>query len=82
MNDMQNSIVKKRAKHGTAFENFRVGDSNSNGKVERAIQSFERRARTLRSDLESKTASKIKLEDPIAHWFVRHAGHVITMCHE
>ena len=47
MTDMQNSIAQKRAKHGTALENSRVGDSNSNGKVERAIQDFEGLARTL-----------------------------------
>ena len=80
MTDMQKSIAKERAKHGTALENSRVGDSNSNGKVERAIQDFEGLARTLRSDLESKTASKIKLEDTIVPWLVRHAGHLITIC--
>ena len=80
MTDIQNCIAKKRAKHGTAIENSRVGDSNSNAKVERAIQDLEGLARTLRSDLESKTKSKIRLEDPIVPWLVRHAGHLITIC--
>ena len=38
MTDIQKEIAKARKGHGTAIESSRVGDSNSNGRVERAIE--------------------------------------------
>ena len=73
-------MVKLRANFGTALEDSKVGDSNSNGKVERAIQDLKGLVRTLRAWLEHKTGSKIALEDPIVPWIVRHAGFLITFC--
>ena len=35
--ELQRSIAKERAAFGTALEDSKVGDSNSNGKVERCI---------------------------------------------
>ena len=35
--DLQNAMARCRSDDGTAFECSRVGDSNSNGKIERAI---------------------------------------------
>ena len=78
MTDVQKAIVKARAGHGTALEQSRVGDSNSNGRVERSIQDLKGLIRTLRSATEEKTGEKIHLEDPIVPWMVRHAGHLIT----
>ena len=62
--DVQNALVKVRAGFGTAVENSRVGDSNSNGRIERAIQDIKGLIRTLRSFVESMTGSKIELTDP------------------
>ena len=39
--DLHHEIAKARKGHGTALEGSRLGDSNSNGKVERAIQDVE-----------------------------------------
>ena len=78
--DIQHEIVKARRGHGTALEGSRVGDSNSNGKAERAIQDVEGLIRTLRSDVESKIGARIHFSDAIVPWLVRHAGHLITMC--
>ena len=36
--DSQNAIARCRSDAGTALESSRVGDSNSNGKIERAIR--------------------------------------------
>ena len=76
--ELQRSIVEARAGHGTAIENSRVGDSNSNGRVERAIQDFKGLVRTLRSALEAKTGGSISLDDAVVPWLVRHAAHLIT----
>lgn len=76
--DVQRSVVKARSGHGTALEQSRVGDSNSNASVERSIQDLKGLVRTLRSAVEEKTGEKIHLEDPIVPWMVRHAAHLIT----
>ena len=34
---LQRAVAAARAGHGTALENSRVGDSNSNGRAERAV---------------------------------------------
>ncbi len=76
--DVQNNIVAARGPQGTAIEQSRVGDSNSNGKIERAIQDFKGLVRTLRSALESATGECIPLDHPVVPWMVRHAAHLIT----
>ena len=78
--DVQKSIARARAGHGTAIEQSRVGDSNSNGKIERCIQDFKGLVRTMRASLEEKVGEKIHLTNPIVPWMVRHAAHVITRC--
>ena len=78
--DVQNGIVKARAGHGTAMEHSRVGDSNSNGRAERAIQDVKGLVRTLRSAVEEKIGERISLDHPLVPWMVRHAGHTITRC--
>ena len=40
--------------HDTALEHSKVGDSDSNGKVERFVPYLKGLVRTLRSDLEDK----------------------------
>ena len=53
--DVMKEIQKSReCKSGTAMDNSRVGDSDSNGTIESAIGSFEGVARTLRIALEEK----------------------------
>ncbi len=78
--DVQRSVAKARSGYGTALENSKVGDSNSNGKIERCIQDFKGLVRTLRSDVESKINEKIDLEHPVVPWMIRHAAHLITKC--
>ncbi len=76
--DVQRSIAKARKGYGTAIEQSRVGDSNSNGKVERAIQDFKGLVRTMRSALEESIEDKTHLDDPVVPWMIRHAAHLIT----
>ena len=77
---VQHEIAKLRTESGTAIENSRVGESDSNGKVERAIREVKGMVRTLRSHIEEKTGKAVKLDDPIVPWIVRHAGYLVTRC--
>ena len=78
--EVQKMLVKSRAGHGTALEQSRVGDSNSNGRVERAVQDVKGLVRTHRAALEEKLGKKIGISHPIVPWTVRHVGHIITRC--
>ena len=77
--DMQKTVAKLRKDHGSALEQSRVGDSNSNGRVERAIQDLKGFVRTLRAALEINVGGKINLSDPIVPLIVRHAAYVINV---
>ena len=77
---LQKEVARQRTEAGTAIENSRVGDSNSNGKIERAIREVKGLVRTMRSALEEKIQDKIRLDSTIVPWLVRHAGYVITRC--
>ena len=63
-------VAKERAanrdgRFGTALDNSRVGDSDSNGTIERPIQDVEGQCRTMRSALEEKIGNKITLRSAI-----------------
>ena len=77
--DLQRSVAKLRKGYGSALEQSRVGDSNSNGRVERAIQDLKGLVRTLKAALEINTKGKISLSDPIVPLLVRHAAHIINV---
>ena len=78
--ELQSEIVKRRPKVGTALENSKVGDSNSNAKIERAIRDGKNMVRTLRSALGMNIGEKVKLGWSIVPWMVRHSGYPITRC--
>ena len=54
-------------------EHSAVGESQSNGKAERAVQQAEDQVRTAKSALESRIGAKIPSSLPIARWTVEHA---------
>ena len=79
--DVAKQIALNRGgRFGTALDNSRVGDSDSNGTIERAIQDVEGQCRTMRSALEEKLNIKITLKHPVTPWLIRHAGYLITRC--
>ena len=78
--EMQSEIAKKRPTVSTGTENSKVGDSNSNGKIERAIRDVGNMVRTLRSFLSRKIGQSVKLDMKIVPWLVRHASYLITRC--
>ena len=77
---LQKEIAKQRGEAPTGLENFRIGDSNSNGKIERTIREVKGMIRTLRSALEGNIKEKITLADQVVPWLVRHAAYLITRC--
>ena len=82
--ELQTEIARKRGFEdfgvGTGIENSKVGDSDSNGKIERAIRDVKNLVRTLRSSLESRIGQKITLGSSIVPWLIRHAAYLITRC--
>ena len=61
--DLAREIARNReGGFGTALDNSRVGDSDSNGTVERAIQDVEGQCRTMRSALEGRIKDQDEAE--------------------
>ena len=77
--DLQRNVAQLRKGYGSALEQSRVGDRNSNGRVERAVQDLKGLVRTLKAALEINTGGKINLSDPIVPMLVRHAAHIINV---
>ena len=77
---LQQEVARRRKDTGTALENSRVGDSDSNGRIERAMREVKGLIRTLRCWVEMKTGCPVRLDSAIVPWIVRHAGYVITRC--
>ena len=78
--DLRKELASAREGTPTAFDDSRVGDSNSNGRVERVIRDVKGLIRTLRADLQDKIKAPIHLDSNIVPWIVRHAGYILTRC--
>ena len=78
--ELQSEIARRRSDVGTSLENSKVGDSNSNGKVERAIRDVGNMVRTLKSALALNIGTAVSLDMTIVPWLVRHAAYIITRC--
>jgi hypothetical protein len=79
--DVAREIARHRGgRFGTAIDNSRVGDSDSNGTIERAIQDVQGQCRCMRSALEERIKTKISLGSPVTPWLVRHSAYLITRC--
>jgi hypothetical protein len=77
--ELQTEIARRRANVGTSLENSKVGDSNSNRKVECAIRDVGNTVRTLKSALSENSGMTITLAMNIVPWMVRHASYLITL---
>jgi len=71
-------VAKWRAPAKTVVEQSPVGSSQSNGVIERAIQSYEATLRTMRSDLEEKWDAKIPDGHPIFTWMSEYCGYLLN----
>ena len=76
--DLVKEVARVRDGAGTALDESRVGDSNSNARAEVAVQETKGMVRTLRSALEKNIGQKIPIDHPILPWLVRHSGLNIT----
>ena len=79
--DVQEEFIRRRKDDmnlGSVREHSRVGDSNSNGRTERAVQEVCGMVRTLRIAIELETSRHIGVKHPIVPWMVRQAGQLVT----
>ena len=56
-----------------------VGDSKSNGFIERSIQSVQGQIRTMRHALEARLGTKIATNSPIFAWMAIHAANIVNI---
>ena len=56
-----------------------VGESQSNGKVERTIRTVQAQVRTLKLMVESKFGTSIKQDSVLLPWLVKYAGTLINL---
>ena len=79
--DTAKGVAEVRAsQHGAAIEHSAVGDSDSNGTIERTIQDVEQQVRVLRAALEIRVNRKIRINEAVVPWMIRHAAGPITRC--
>ena len=78
--DLRRAVGDKRGDAATGYDDSRVGDSNSNARIERTIREVKGLIRTLRSALAERTQTAVSLEDAVVPWMVRHAAYLITRC--
>ena len=59
-------------------EHSHPGESQSNGRVERAVQLVEDQSRTLRAALQAHLGTEIPCTHPLVRWMVGHAARTLT----
>ena len=59
-------------------ESSAVGESASNGRAERTVQSFEDLLRTLKSALETRIQKKLPVALPVMRWLIEHVANVMN----
>jgi thiol-disulfide isomerase/thioredoxin len=73
-------IVKANWNGDAALENSPIRESEANGAVERAIQTWEGQVRTLKDALEYRLRCTIPPDHPIMTWMVEYAASLIRRC--
>ena len=74
--DLVKGVIEARAEP-TLPENSPVGESQSNGMVERAVRSAKDQIRTLRLALMKRISRKVPPRHPTLTWMAQHAGELI-----
>ena len=59
---------------GAVRENSAVGESQSNGKAEAAVQAVEDQIRVMKAALESRLSARIPSQHPVMKWMVEYAA--------
>eukprot|EP00969_Alexandrium_andersonii_P002577 111605-Alexandrium_andersonii.AAC.1 len=60
------------------MEESPVGESESNGMAERAVQEIQGQVRTLRDAFEARFQERMAGDSPMWPWMIRHAGRLIS----
>ena len=63
----------------TMKEGSPVGDSKSNGFIERTIQSVQGQIRTMKAALEARLGTKVATNSPMFSWMAVHAANILNM---
>ena len=59
-------------------EHSAVGESQSNGVIERAVPKFEDQLRTIKSAFESRVKTRIASPSPIMAWMIEHVANLLN----
>ena len=70
--------VRKNLKEEVMFEESPVGESQSNGEVERAVRTVKGQVRTMKEALDSRYGSRIPSDHPVIAWLPRHAAATVS----
>ena len=75
-------VVTLAVKNGDTFsavpEASAVGESQSNGRAEAAVQQFEDQLRTLKAALQARIGQKLPVTHPVVLWLVEHVASLIN----
>ena len=75
-------VVTEATKKGDVFsavpENSAVGESQSNGRAEAAVQKWEDHMRTIKAGLETRLGQKVPLKHPVVLWMIEHVSSLIN----
>ena len=63
---------------GAVRENSAVGESQSNGKAEAAVQAIEDQLRVMKAALESRISARIPSQHPVMKWLAEYAAVVLN----
>ena len=74
--------VKADREERIVMEESPVGESASNGAVERAIQTVEGQVRTMKAALEFRLKKKVEPDHPLIPWLIRHAASTHSRYHK
>ena len=61
--------------HTAVSENSAVGESQSNSRAERSVQTFEDMLGTYKSAIEARMGSHLPSNHPVVYWLTEHAAH-------
>ena len=77
--DLADAIMRER-EGDTVLEEAKVKDSQSNGVIERCVQTHEGMTRTMKFALEKRVARSIPSVHPVMKWMVEHAAGTLNRC--
>ena len=78
LDDVVAEATKKGDVFGAVPEMSAVGESQSNGRAEAAVQQWEDQMRTIKAGLEVRIGKKVPISHPVILWMVEHVSSLIN----